>query len=218
MHIVLDCHTHKEYPYPVGIINARWDEELCGDQLYSVGIHPWHVPEEPAGAFEVLERLASSDARVVAIGEAGLDSLCSTPMWLQLKAFEAQAQLAEMLGKPLMVHCVRCVQEIVQIRRRMKPAVPWVIHGFRGRPSLLNMLLGVGCFVSFGEMFNEESLRLIPAEYMLAETDESAMPITEIIERLSRVRGVPLYDTVVANTARVFISTHLDSILKKKDL
>lgn len=203
MDLMLDCHTHHKPPYPLGIVNIEAGETLVSGQNYSIGLHPWHVSADFSEALAVVERVAA-DARVLAVGEAGLDSCCATPMWLQVKAFVAQINIAERLRKPLMVHCVRCVQEVVQLRRELHSEVPWVIHGFRGKPSLLEMLLKADCYVSFGEYFNEESLRRIPPSHILAETDESVLSITEIIDRLSAARGEDLYPIIVENTSKVF--------------
>lgn len=202
--MIYDCHTHRRPPCPDAIVSAVPGEPLLPGQLYSLGIHPWHVPVCPEEMLLELARQGVSP-QVVAIGETGLDSLCDTPMWLQVKVFERQAMIAEQLGKPLVVHCVRTAQEVVAVRRVLGAAVPWVIHGFRGKPSVLAMLLGAGCHVSYGERFNPASLAATPPDRLLAETDESLLPVGRIIEALGASCGRDLRAVIAGNTDRLFI-------------
>lgn len=204
MDCLLDCHTHRTPPYSQGIINIEPGEPLIATQKYSAGIHPWHVQTDLARMVGDLECMADSP-EVVAVGESGLDSVCATPMWLQVKAFVAQIHIAERLQKPLIVHCVRCVQEVVQLRRELRSTVPWIIHGFRGKPALLDMLLKADCYVSFGKFFNVESLKRVPESHILAETDESGCSIIGIIEKLSEARGEDLYPIIARNMSQIFV-------------
>lgn len=203
--MLLDSHTHRPVPYPQGVVQGALEAEPLPGQLYSYGLHPWHIPADPAEALARLEEKLHTPG-CAAVGEAGLDSLCSTPMWLQVKAFKAQIELSEALELPLIVHAVRTAQEVVQMRRDARARQPWIIHGFRGKPTVLAMYLKAGCHVSYGERFNAESLRLTPADRLLAETDESPRPIEEIIASLSEARGEDLFPTIIKNAADLFIS------------
>jgi len=201
--MLLDCHTHRAAPYPGGIINAAPGERLISGQLYSVGLHPADIPAEPARALGMVAE-AAADPRVVAIGECGLDFKCPTPAWLQLKAFTRQAEIAEGAGKPLIIHCVKTAGEVVRLRKAMGACVPWVVHGFRGKPTVLAMLIGCGCHVSYGAKFNPDSLLLTPEEGLLAETDCSPLPIGQIIGAISVARGRDMTQAIARNTAGLF--------------
>lgn len=175
------------------------------NQLYSVGLHPWSLPSELHPALERVKELARLP-QVAAIGESGLDSVNGAPMFLQLQSFKAHALLAEELRKPLIVHNVKCTQEICQLRREWKATVPWVIHGFRGKASVLKMLLDAGCHISIGERFNAAVLPLIPTDRLLAETDESALPIECIIEQMAAILELPqdkLTDIIARNLTNI---------------
>lgn len=201
--MILDCHTHKAPPCPEAIVSEAPDTPLFPGQLYSLGIHPWHIPSNPASLLQSLEEKAALP-QVAAIGEAGLDTLVSTPMWLQLKVFEQQVALAEEVGKPLLIHSVRTAGEITQLRRSLRATMPWIIHGFRGKPSVLKMFLDAGCYVSFGTRFNPQSLALTPYDRILAETDESSMTICEVITALGESRGENLFPAIETNTQSLF--------------
>ncbi len=60
-------------------------------------------------------------------------------------------------------------------------------------------------YISFGERFNADALRAVPLDRLLAETDESTMPIGQIISQLATALQMPserLESIVAANLAR----------------
>jgi TatD DNase family protein len=178
-----------------------------------VGIHPWHAGVAPADAlFGQLGELLG-DGRVVALGEAGLDRLCDTPYELQLPLFEAQARLAESRGLPLVVHAVRSHSDILRLHAALRPSVPWVIHGFRGKPELARQYLSRGITLSFGEHFNPLSLASAYAsQALLMESDESATGIDAIYLSASgvlRVEAEELKQRVRQNVERLFFGNYL---------
>ena len=70
----------------------------------AVGIHPHDAARAPAPARAELRRLAQS-ARVVAIGEIGLDFYRDlSPRSVQRRVFQEQLDLADELGLPVVIH------------------------------------------------------------------------------------------------------------------
>ena len=92
----------------------------------------------------------------LAVGEAGLDKLADAPMDLQVEVFRCQACLAEAVGKPLVLHLVKAVDELLKVKRDLRPSKPWIIHGFRGKAALAEEYLKHGFYLSFGEKYQEE--------------------------------------------------------------
>lgn len=170
-------------------------------QLYSVGIHPWDEADS-ALRLDVLTALAARP-EVAAIGEAGLDLAKGAPMYRQLLAFRRQVEISEEVGKPLIVHCVKTTDMIMGLRRDLRPRQPWVVHGFRGKPAAAQQLLRCGCWLSFGERFNAETVRMVPADFLLAETDCSEKPIQEIVAALSEARQEDVMALAAANSERL---------------
>lgn len=205
--MIIDCHSHRPAPYPEGIICVGpADFSPAEGQLYSVGIHPWDAAAATPEALEAL-RQAAAHPQVVAIGETGIDTLKGAPMFRQLPAFRAQAEIAESAGKPLVIHDVRGHDMILAMYKDIKPRQPWIIHGFRGKPTVAAMLALPGIYFSMGERFNAESLRGIPAERRLAETDDSALTIEDILAAQANAAGMAAdaYTALIAaNTAAVF--------------
>ena len=120
--------------------------------------------------FQGVARWASCP-QVVAIGECGLDRLRGAALEEQQRWFVRQAELAESSGRPLIVHCVKAFDVLIQLHRCLSPRAQWVVHGFRGKPQLAQMLLRAGMHLSFGKNYNEESYRLTPEACRHHETD-----------------------------------------------
>ena len=120
---------------------------------------------------------------------------------------EVHVGLSERLRKSLVIHMVRTAGQVVGMRRRLRALMPWVIHGFRGNVNVARMLLTQGMYLSVGERFNEQAVRVIPAHRLLVETDESSLTIGQVIERVAQCRGDSpevLSSIVSANARLVF--------------
>lgn len=213
--MIIDIHSHHSAPYAEGIVNCSPaslpDPGAYPGQLYSVGIHPWDIKGmgiTPAEKSALAEACSRED--VVAIGECGIDQVHgkehgnAAPLFSQLLTLKAQVELSEKWHKPLILHCVRAWDIIIGIRKDMGASQPWVIHGFRGKPAVLEMLQRAGIYVSYGEMFNAESVELTALDAILAETDDSSKSINEIIETLSALRPEITPELIATNVARVF--------------
>lgn len=165
--LYLNIHTHTR---------AREDEQ----HLPSFGLHPWYLTDN----WE--QELKAFDGHPVLIGECGLDRLCETPYELQLEAFQAQIQLSERLELPLVLHCVRALDDVLRLKRGTHQ--PWIFHGFRGKPQQLQQLLDHGFYVSFGFRHNTDSLRACPSDRLFLETDDSPEPIASLYETAAALR------------------------------
>lgn len=165
-----DIHTHNPDAPADAVINLdRRDDTMKPDRLYSVGWHPWWGEPD----MEWVERTAA-DPRVVMVGECGIDKLRS-PLSLerQLEITRSHALLAERLAKPLLLHIVGAWNEIINLRRSLKPTQPWIIHGFRGKPQLARQLVDAGFYLSLGKRFNPSVPDVIPPERIFRETDDN---------------------------------------------
>ena len=199
----LDIHTHHPAPRPWAVVDAPFqDFSPLEGQRYSVGIHPWlTIGNIPLQQWEALEKAAMCP-EVVAIGECGIDKIKGGFMFRQVSAMQKQVELSEKLGKPLIVHDVKAHDVVVGLKKDLEPKQNWVVHGFRGKPTVAKMLTDAGIYLSYGENFNSEALLITPPDMILAETDESILPIEAIIEKLSAVLGFDAMPLVEANTAK----------------
>lgn len=184
----------------------------CDAPFCSIGIHPWDLTAENSERLwdvlqRELERRKSENRPCVAIGEAGLDKLAAAPMELQVEIFERQVALSEDCRLPLIIHCVKAVDELLAVKKRLAPLQAWIWHGFRGKAQQASQLLRHGFYLSLGEHYSREAMQAIPASRLFLETDESVLDISDIIRRAAEVRGVDaecLQETLRENVQKVF--------------
>ena len=188
MNTIIDIHTHHAENGATAIVNYSLSDHAVWhpDQYYSVGIHPWQATEGDA-LWHELETLCTLP-QVVAIGEVGLDKLADGFPDVQIPLFCRQVALSERLKLPLLIHCVKAADELLAVRRQFRPHMAWIWHGFRGKPQQAAQLLRAGFYLSFGERYSEDTLRAVPVERLLLETDESAIPVEELLQRAAHVR------------------------------
>lgn len=161
---------------------------------YSVGIHPWEITDMDVPHALKKIRLATENRQVLAIGEIGLDSLAEALPDVQMKVFESQVELAERAGLPVIIHAVKRYQELIAFNKSAGPAVPMIIHGFRGSLQLAEDLLKFGFLLSFGApLLDSDSLRRVfaevPLERAFLETDESEVPVAAVYAAAAEVKG-----------------------------
>ncbi|OJU54173.1 MAG: hypothetical protein BGN96_13590, partial [Bacteroidales bacterium 45-6] len=173
--------------------------------FFTCGIHPWHS-EDAEAQLLYLEEIASNK-HIVAIGEAGLDKLKGPELGIQRQVFERHILLSEKLKKPLIIHCVKAWEDLIALYKHYRPAQPWIIHGFRGKPELTRQLVKLGFKFTIGAKFRPEGLQLIPLDAMFCETDESELSIQEVYEAVAEALKLDLEDfaaVIAQNVKSVF--------------
>lgn len=159
--------------------------------IRTVGIHPY----DAASATQAMLAKVEQDATEAdAIGEIGLDFACDAPREKQMEVFCAQLGIAERLQKPVVLHCVRSFEPIMEALGRVNvPAV--IFHGFIGSPEQAARAVERGYFLSFGERTQRspksvEALRSITLDRIFVETDESTMAIEQIYTEIAQLIGI----------------------------
>jgi len=185
-------------------IAERFDEVYC-----SVGTHPHHAAKEPNVTADDLIA-AAQHAKVVAIGEAGLDyHYDNSPRNAQEKGFRTHIQAARETKLPLVIHAREADEDIARILEEecKRGGFPFVLHCFTGGDELARRGVALGGYVSFSGILtfkNGESLRKIaaalPEERILVETDAPYLAPNPYRGK----RNEPAY---VAETARVLAET-----------
>lgn len=182
---IIDVHTHNPEADGAIISCSPWEFAPKAGKLYSVGIHPWDSDDIDDEKINCL-RTAATHESVIAIGECGIDALRGATIERQVSLAQLHAELAERLRKPLILHCVRTGNYIINLHRRIRPLQPWIIHGFRGTSGLATSLLACqGIYLSFGERFNPQALDVTPVSRLLVETDTSSATIADIAAKIA---------------------------------
>ena len=205
--MILDIHSHNKIAGKHKIVNLSPENYIAIDkpnQFYSIGVHPWNINHDADKMLDILVSVAHHE-NIIAIGETGIDlAKSSAPLFRQLIVFKRHIELSELLQKPLIIHNVKAHDIIIGLRKDLKPSMPWIIHGFRNKPSVAKMLIDAGLYLSFGEKFNIDSLQITPNERILAETDESESSIDEIIAKLTDASKKNIRELVIQNAKLIF--------------
>jgi TatD DNase family protein len=201
-----DFHSHRE-GQPYSILQAGGTKIVAGIPV-SVGIHPWEVAPNWEAAFEKIKQEATQNPLVLAIGEAGFDRLKGPEISLQKAAFYAQASLAAQLDIPLILHCVKGHDLLMEYLKSTKnpPAILW--HGWNQKHELARQLLPFPVFFSFGKQLHQPSSNAVqwltqcPLDRVFFETDDSGVEIDSIYQAASLLLQLPeavLAERVIAN-------------------
>jgi len=199
----------------------------------TVGVHPHNAGEGPVADAAEIAALAG-DARVIGIGESGLDYHYDlSPRDAQQASFRQHIRAARLAGLPLAIHARSADDDIARIlREEWDAGGPYALlmHCFSSGRGLLDTALGLGGCISFSGMLTfpksaelRGMARDVPAERLLVETDAPYLaPVPHRGKRnepawvartaavLAEVRGMApeaLADLTTANFRRLFTRT-----------
>jgi len=193
----INIHTHNHDASSVSVINLFPEDvdSIVPEKLYSIGIHPWNVTKiNTPKQIQTISETAEKE-NIFAIGEIGLDKLHSE-FNLQKDVFLKQINIAKMLDKPIIVHCVKAFSELLEILKTEKLTIPVIIHRYSGNITVAEQLLKFGCYLSFGhELFNSQSkvskvFKKIPLKYIFLETDDAKITINDVYEKAAEIKTI----------------------------
>jgi len=200
----IDIHTHNEASGGISIFNI-FPEILFtkpAENYHSIGLHPWYIGENHPEKMETVKNFAKNKF-CIAIGETGLDKIKGPNFDLQKNILQKHIDIAGLTNKPLIIHCVRAFEEIIQIRRMNKSKVPWIIHGFNSKASIAERLVKEGAILSFGKDLAhsgsnaQKALVLASRNIFFLETDEGEIGIAEIYHHAAAILNVTIKDLVI---------------------
>ncbi len=181
----------------------------------TIGMHPTHTSGEHAEifAYEDFYRLAS-DAKVVAIGECGLDYFRVDKELKEKEevVFLEHVRLANELGKPLMLHIrpsagSQDAYEDALRSLKTHAKVPGNVHFFAGTYDIAKQFWDMGFTTSFTGVITfasqyDEVIKNAPLEMLHGETDapyvapvpfrgkrNEPLHVREVYKRIAEIRG-----------------------------
>lgn len=202
MQTYIDIHTHDTHPtaHALRIVNVyEHFNNIPETGWFSAGLHPWYLPASID--LGPLQQVAMQP-NVLAIGECGLDKVCSTAWDLQLRAFTLQIELANNIGMPLIIHCVRAWEEVMAALKNSKVSVPVIFHGFN-KNNMASRLIDNGHYLSFGKALRStgspaaRAIRSVPADRYFLETDDSDLSIQDIYATAATLRETDEDDVIL---------------------
>jgi len=188
---------------------------------YSAGVHP-HDAEGFVAGQHIDELRLHVGAGAVAIGECGLDyHYDNSPRDAQRQAFSEQLLLARETSRPVIVHTRDAEADTeAMIVEAGQAGVRGVLHCYTGSHELAGRAIESGWYVSFSGIVtfknwrDDELLRLVPDERILAESDSPYLApvpnrgkrnepvwVRHTVRKLATARGVPA-DRMAAMVAR----------------
>lgn len=151
----------------------------------TIGTHPHEasVPEEQMITLERLIELATSDPKIIGIGETGLDYYYDhSDHPSQQTSFRKHIQAAIAANLPLIIHARDGDEDLIRILREegagQNPKVRGVMHCFSGTKWLAEQALEIGFYISFSGILTfkkaeelRDIARNVPLERIMVETD-----------------------------------------------
>jgi len=160
--------------------NAVAMAEAHADVWAAVGIHPHDAARVPDGAYDEIERLATSHPRVVAVGETGLDyHYKHSPAAEQQDTLRRFIAIARRTKKPLSLHIRDAHADAARILKEERAdEIGGVIHCFTGDLGDAQAYVGLGFHISLSGVVTFKSAEPIrqaaawtPLDRLLVETD-----------------------------------------------
>jgi TatD DNase family protein len=150
--------------------------ERYPDVWATVGLHPH---EAANGAETLVPLLTNRSAKVLAIGECGLDyHYDHSPRDIQRRAFADQIALAHQHKLPLVIHTREAWDDTFDILRAEGTPERTIFHCFTSGPDQAKRCLDLGAYLSFSGIVtfgnsddNRAAAVLCPSDRLLAETD-----------------------------------------------
>lgn len=179
------CDKYPQYLFPaLGLhpenVKEDWQEQLA--VIKAAVDKSLTTIVETLEQHEVrLEPLSTSNHRLVAIGEIGLDYHWDTTFKeQQQEALREQMRWAEQYDLPVMIHSRDAAEDTLKILREF-PNVKGVMHCFSGSHEVADQVVKMGYYLGIGGVITFKNCKLaehlvgIPLERLVLETDAPYM-------------------------------------------
>jgi len=194
--VFINTHTHAQlYDAKIEVVNLPV-HAIEKPNYYSYGLHPWYIKKETC--FEELEKLQNLvyEKRCLAVGECGLDKLSTVDFALQQEIFIEQVKIANDVKKPLIIHCVKAFNELINCLNHNDNKVPVVIHGFNNNENIARVMVNEGYYFSFGKAllgYDSNAAKAIinvGRKNFFLETDDADLSIKYVYKKASELLGI----------------------------
>lgn len=186
---------------------------------FAVGLHPLDADKWTEQSRAQIFHLATSDSRVVAIGEIGLDFYKSENREQQIQVCQSQLEIASQLNKPVIIHCRDAASSLLDLLSSFKN-LQGVMHCWGGNPIETQKFLDLGFYISFSGIVTfknakqvQASAAIVPRDRLLIETDcpflapvprrgkrNEPAYVLHVAQKLAQLRGIPLEDLASQTT------------------
>jgi TatD DNase family protein len=188
----------------------------------TTGIHPNSAVEATPELLAEVEGL-STDARILAIGEIGMDFHYDTPPDVQERVFITQMDIAKAAGKPIVIHTRDAWPATLKLLREhwISSGLGGIMHCFSGDLEAAKVCLDMGFLLSFaGPLTFPKAVELrevaaqVPRDRLLIETDAPYLApvpyrgkrnepayVAEVCRKLAELHKMPMEEMDLQTTA-----------------
>ncbi len=198
----------------------------------TAGIHPHNADRTKKQDFELIEKLITSNSRIVAVGECGLDyDRMFSARENQIRCLEQHIVLAEKLGKPLFLHERSAADDFYRrFRDRRELCGRSVVHCFTGDIKTLEKYLDLGFNIGITGWICDDrragdlrkAVSILPLDRVMIETDapyltprnvkglgrtnlpQNVRYVAETLAKYMKAETAELVQAARENTERVF--------------
>ncbi len=216
VHLVHSCVEPQEFEQIRALANH------CSELSFAVGLHPLDADKWTTQTQAQIIEQATSDQRVVAIGETGLDFYKADNLETQKLVFTEQLAIANELDKPVIIHCREAAAAMVEIisqcnEHHGKP-IRGVMHCWAGTPEETQQFLDLGFYISFSGIVTfksatqvQASAAIVPDDRLLIETD---CPFLAPVPKRGK-RNEPAYVKYVAQQVAAIRDVPLEQLAQQ---
>lgn len=188
------------------------------------GLHPGSVNENYKTELAIVRNLLEHE-KCIGIGEIGLDFYWDkTFKKEQFEVFDTQVKWAAERNLPIVIHLRNSYKEVVEIiKNNLQLGISGIFHCFTGSPvqaeEIIDMgfYLGIGGIITFKNSGLSESLKSIPINKLVLETDSPYLApvpyrgkrnessyIIKVAEKLAEIYAISFVEVarITSNNAR----------------
>lgn len=205
----------------------------------AMGLHPTSVQDAYLSQLQSIEKELSKH-EFVAIGEVGMDLYWDKSLQKQQEeALKVQANWAEQLNLPLILHTRDAVLQTLDIVMAVAPNVKGVFHSFTGTEEELdeilkypNFMVGINGVLTFKKSHLPQFIHKVPTDRLLVETDAPYLApvpnrgkrnepafVVSVVNKIAEIYNLDisnLENMLVENTNRLF-ALNLSPVLGNND-
>lgn len=181
-----------------------------------LGLHPCYVKSETyKQELATMQKLLFEASNFVAVGEIGIDLYWDkTTLAIQKEAFEIQCDWAIEKNLPIAVHARDSLHVLIELLKKRKQRPRGVFHCFTGSTEeakellKLDYYLGIGGVVTYKNTHLRETLKQVPLQKIVLETDSPYLPPVPFRGK----RNESAYTKIIAETLCTVYEKSLDEI------
>lgn len=203
---IINCSCTKDTINEALELSSKYE-----DVFLAIGFHPSEAVTINDDDLQLLEKIASSNKKVVAIGEIGLDyHYGKDDISIQKRLFDKQLLLAEKLNLPVVIHTRDAMGDTIEILKKHNNY--GVIHCFNGSIEVAKILiklgykLGIGGVVTFKNCNLSSVLKNLSLSDIVLETDSPYLTPEPFRGKVNSSKYIPVIAEKVAQIFNTDVS------------